>query len=306
MGKKDQNIEELKGWLQRSCSLILPNTPNEIQSKIDILDRTIQYLRIKCRYLDNKHRKYEEFIQGQVCIENDSLQYLPPERVINQGSGTKPILLQPKLLIFLLLNHSKNLKVYDIIEGFINEIWDYISDLDFKRTQTGVVRCFTNTRFAANTLRDYGLLKFTKKEAFKTWTLSLYGFLVASKVMQENLTWNISKINNHYKYDLHPEINISKNQIATYEDYVKMLSAICEPKRALNLFETFESILKEAYKLLDVYWSMTRQPEITKQERQKESFEIIKKLESHPLIESFYNELSSCIYVDAYLKKLVQ
>ena len=38
------------------------------------------------------------------------------------------------------------------------------------------------TRFAAQTLRDYGLLKFAKGDAYRTWKLSFLGIAVASLI----------------------------------------------------------------------------------------------------------------------------
>ena len=88
--------------------------------------------------------------------------------------------------MYLLYRHNnKEQKVYDIIENFIKLIWNQLKLLDFEKTKTGVMRCFTNTRFSANKLREYGMLKFTKHEAYKTWVLSFTGIMVASKFLKD-------------------------------------------------------------------------------------------------------------------------
>ena len=121
------------------------------------------------------------FTQGNVQVGDGGLHFIAPKKIERYGSGTPPIQLQPKLLLYLFYrNFGGEMQVYDIIDTFIKLIWDQLTLLDFKKTQTGVTRRFTNTRFAANTLRAYGLLKFTKREAYKTWMLSLSGLLVAS------------------------------------------------------------------------------------------------------------------------------
>jgi len=304
MNLNEKNIKAISDWIHDNCSTVRTIVPNNVKSKIDFLERALELLRINIKYLDN-NLDFEEFIQGQIFLEDKRLKYTSPQNRLPLDSGTKPILLQPKLLMFLLLNHKKAFRIYDIIDNFIYEIWEQLKIVDFKKTKTGVTRCFTNTRFAANTLRDYGLLKFTKKEAFKTWTLSLYGFLVASKVIQNNPTWDLSSIDRKHSFDLHPDILKSSLDIKTYDDFVNRLAAICKPKIELELFNTFEDVLKEAYSILDGYWESTRNPNLSKKERQEESFNRIKKLETHPNIEEFYTEFSLCIYVDTYIEQLL-
>ncbi len=142
-------------------------------------------LRIEKRQLNN-NLAFSDFIQGNLEFKNNQIHFTPPLKPRTRGFGTRPVYLQPKLLIYLLFRHGKSdNQVYDIIKNFVRVIWDDLDDLDFEKTKTGVFRCFTNTRFAANTLRDYGLLKFTKKEAFKTWVLSFTGVMVASKFVRD-------------------------------------------------------------------------------------------------------------------------
>ena len=151
--------------------------------KIALIENLLQALKYKHKVIEPA-MTFEEFVESDISVNGGLIKLSAPIRKINSGSGTAPLLLQPKLLMHLLLFHKQAYAVYDIIENFIHRVWDQLELLDFKRTRTGAMRCFTNTRFAAHTLRDYGLLQFTKREAYKTWTLSLPGFIVASRVLE--------------------------------------------------------------------------------------------------------------------------
>ena len=135
-----------------------PPDRENFQDKLDILERAIECLRIKCKCIENP-LPLEIFIQGYFRADQNTLRYSFPTQHGSLGSGTPPIQLQPKLLLFLLIYHRESYQIYDIISKFADKIWDQLTFLDFKKTRTGVVRCFTNTRFAAHTLRDYGLFR---------------------------------------------------------------------------------------------------------------------------------------------------
>lgn len=88
--------------------------PNGLKEKIDLVDRTLEILRIENRYLENK-LNIEDVIQGSIKIKGNILHYTEPEKQKNMGSGISPLRLQPKLLLFLLYRHiQKDIQVYDI------------------------------------------------------------------------------------------------------------------------------------------------------------------------------------------------
>jgi len=302
--KLDEAHQKITEWLQNNCDAFTGTRPNDLKAKIDFLERALEILRYKNKHLDNK-LEFEEFVQGQIVIDNEKLTFESPQKLITIHSGTKPIRLQTKLLMFLLLNHDKSYKVYDIIDNFISKIWGHLTFIDFKKTKTGVTRCFTNTRFAANTLRDYGLLKFTKKERYKTWTLSLYGFLVAADTLEKNLNWKLSKIENDYPFAINPDILNSCNELKSYSDFVKKLESICKSEKTSGVFKTFDDVLKEAYRLLGDYKNIVQNSDLSVKKRQEESLAKTKQLESLSNIEEFYEEFSTCIYVDTFLKELM-
>lgn len=110
---------------------------------------------------------FEEFTQCQVLADTDKLFVAAPQSFKPRGTGTTAIQLQAPLLLFLLSHHRDRYPVLEIIRLFVATVRKQLEYLDFKKTQTGVTRCFTNTRFAAKVLRAYGLLKFTHREAHK-------------------------------------------------------------------------------------------------------------------------------------------
>lgn len=261
--------------------------------KLDVLERMIELLRIRNRRLKNE-LPVEEFLQGDVCYGGDHLRFTLPHEMKDLGSGTEPIRLQPKLLLFLLIYHRRAYRVLDIIEGFVDKVWDHLDVLDFKRTETGVFRCYTNTRFAANMLRDYGLLKFTQREAYKTWVLSLPGFLVASLVLERYKDdWKVPRLRRIHNFDLHDDIRNAWVDLQTYDEYVRRLAFICEPHT--DIFRTFDDVLRKAHGLLGKYWAVLQDHTMTQVERHEASIELLKRIEELPTIEQFYYELSKCI-----------
>ncbi len=267
--------------------------PDEVKIKIDLLERTLELLRIQYRHLENSI-SMEHFIQGHIGLEQGNVQYYAPHKIYDLGSGTRPIFLQPKLLKYLFYQHNKRGDVLSIIEGFISVIWESLQPLDFKKTATGVTRCFTNTRFAANTLRDYGLLKFTKREAYKTWELSLPGFLVASRVA-EGSDWKIDFRNQTKGYALHHEIRDAFIDLQSSDDFIKRLAKFCDHRS--QLCEEFKEGLGRAYDILAKYVSFIRNPNMTSKDRLEKSRVQLKKLEADEDIQRFFQAFRGCLNI---------
>jgi len=130
-------------------SLVLEQLKHERQTAEDVVD-------------------FETYVQSTIFADTDKLVIAAPILSKDLGAGTAPIRLQSPLLVFLLLYHPNQYHVLEIIQQFIGKVRPQLEYLDFKKTRTGVTRCFTNTRFAASVLRAYGLLKFTQRQAYKT------------------------------------------------------------------------------------------------------------------------------------------
>jgi hypothetical protein len=103
---------------------------------------------------------------------------------------------------------------------------------------------FHEYAIAAHTLRDYGLLKFTHDEAFKTWILSLTGFVVASRVLEKGIDWELPPVARMYNFDIHPEIRLAWADLQSYDAFVARLQYICEPN--VEVFKTFDTVLRRA------------------------------------------------------------
>lgn len=277
----------------------------------DSLDRKIELLCFALEELkfirggDTDEVSFEEYVQSDVRIRGNRLLVSAPSKLQDVGSGTSPIQLQAPLLLFLLLNHKERYQVLEIIKYFIGEVRGQLKFLDFKKTKTGVTRCFTNTRFAANVLRDYGLLRFTKREAFKTWELSVAGFLVAASLLEKRAVqkrpWYALDSERDWKFDLLPEIRDACRGIDSYHEFVARLASICKPDA--ELFKTFQPALQQAYKLLQEYWTVLNDQNKTHKERREASLERIKQLDA--LGEEFFRELSRCIQINDALRRIL-
>jgi len=267
--------------------------PEHLNIKIDLLERTLELMRIQHKHLVNSI-PIELFLQSFIDLEQGKIYYNAPPITNDLGSGTKPIFLQPKLLKYLFYRHNKRDDVLRIIEGFISVIWESLHPLDFKKTATGVTRCFTNTRFAANTLRDYGLLKFTKREAYKTWELSLPGFLVASRVA-EGSDWKIDFRNQTKGYALHHEIRDAFIDLQSSDDFIKRLAKFCDQRS--QLCEEFKEGLGRAYDILAKYASFIKDPNMTSKDRLVKSRAQLKKLEADEDIQKFFQAFRGCLNI---------
>jgi len=269
--------------------------PNVLQLKIDLLERTLEILRIQKGNIEN-NLPMEEFIQGHIQLSGEKIEFIASDKRKSMGSGKKPIALQPKLLLYLLYRHHHGYEtVYDIIDNFIKIIWDNLEILDFKKTRTGVLRCFTNTRFAALTLRDYGLLRFTKKEAYKTWVLSLPGILVASKVMEGN-NWEIPPvIQGQYHFDLHPDIRNAFDDLKTYDKFVQRLTLVCNPNT--KIFTDYKEGSKRSHSLMADYWQILQDTSISAVDRKKKSAAKLKQIDQDQEIRDFFSAFSSCVKI---------
>jgi len=278
---------------------MISETPAQIHLKIDLLDRILETLRIKTKHLENE-LPMEKFVQSLLGINNKLLYYSEPDKYKDLGSGTRPIRLQSKLLLFLLIHHNNGLGVYEIIDNFIKTIWDHLEVLDFKKTRTGVTRCFTNTRFAALTLREYGLLEFTEKEAFKTWRLSLLGIIVASKVMEAG-NWDLStSVKELQSYALHPEVREAFWDLQDFPAFIERLSVLCRPD--VGIFTEFRDQLKAAYDSLCSYRQIIQDPCLSKDERSETAYELIQQLGQIPKVQELYKQLSTSLRAGDFLK----
>lgn len=273
--------------------------PRPVDEKINAVERLIEQWRIGRHSLVNA-LEFEEFLDWKWFIDGERVHFAPAASHPEKGFGTTPIRLQRKLLAFLVLHHGRDAHVLKIIETFVAQIRPSLETVDFKKTKTGVFRCFTNTRFAANKLREHGLLKFTRREAFKTWVLSLAGFIVAARALASP-DWTLPTIRKDSWHDLDPFILSCCDAVADYETFVATLRKICQPNA--EVFTTFASVLADAHRLLQEYWAALQDQNLSKAERAKVSRELIERLDAVHGYGEFLEELAACIQVEDILKQ---
>jgi hypothetical protein len=272
--------------------------PRGVAEKVDFLERALEAWRFYTRHPENS-LSIDDFEQCKLLVDGQRVLIQAPEQLVHCGTGTPPIHFQPRLLLFLLLHHRRRWEVLEIIKLFIEQVRDQLTIQDFKKTKTGVIRCFTNTRFAANTLRNYGLLKSTRTEAYKTWVLSLPGFLVASRLLDVGIDWTLPGINKEGNFEVHPAVRAAWSQLRGYDDFVEQLRSICEPN--VEVFSTFKDVLKVAYKMLPEYWNAMNDRSQPQKRRQEETMQRLKALDAQPGMAEFYREFSACVNVERLL-----
>lgn len=299
LSKLDNNVIEQAEELLRRIIRVDGNPAfDDDLLRLAMLEYFIQVLKYKNRVLEFDFQ-FENFINSEMSVSKDAIEFYTSGVQTDFGTGTRALDLQPKLLMFLLVHHHSEYAVFDILKSFVYQVWDDLELLDFKKTRTGAMRCFTNTRFAANTLRDYGLLRFTKKEAYKTWVLSLPGFLVASRTLEAG-DWTLRKSPRTGSSDLHQDIRSTVDAFSSFDVFVAQLAKICQPRT--SVFCTFEVVLQRAYLLLEQYWKTISDTGKSKAERQKESNRLLEDLAASPGIEDFYEEFSLALLTDDLLR----
>ena len=132
------------------------------------------------------------------------------------------------------------------------------------------------------------------------------GLVVAANVANPQKTnhnpWLIPDYEPSFNFDLMPEIRNAWSGSQKYEDFVAHLSRICVPNA--EVFDTFDKALQNAHRLLNKYWAIIRDHQLTQTERQKLSLETLHELERTGISDEFYTEFSSCIAIEDLLKRV--
>jgi hypothetical protein len=233
------SLVEPDRWTQRRDA--------DLHDRIDILERALEVLRFEIGHPEN-NLPLKDFLQGRFWVDRGRMRFRTPRLRVDLETFMSPTDLQPLLLQYLLLSHGSRRTILSCIREFLHHIRPQLTILDFERTQTGVTRCFTNTRLAARTLRDMGFLKYGTQQAYKTWELTLLGLVVASGVLMDGddpgdepaVLWKV-----------HPRIEVAWARVATYPTFVHWLTRLCAPN--CQVFGTFKATLEEADRLLTDY-----------------------------------------------------
>jgi hypothetical protein len=266
--------------------------------KIDVLERLVQVLRFQENYYPNNISIDE--VYGRTTFGSDTINYCPDEPVADFSAVSNRSNLIPKLLVFLLIYHKKRYGVNEIIQYFVNKIRSSLKIKDFEKTKTGAIRCFTNTRFAAATLREYGFIRDTKKYRYKTWELTFTGIIVATALVK-NQDWNISGIEVDSKKVFH-QMYDAMNIITDFHAVYTLLKSLCGQN--INNFSTFENILKYSEKIFGKFAQEVYIKNAPCDLSRKKTTELLQNIENHPQMEQFYTELSQCIAIEAFLSTI--
>lgn len=155
-------------------------------AKIEVMERLLERMRHEIRHTGSSV-DLDHVMAGKTVVEDGHVFFFPPAGAPEHPSGKKPVLLQPHLLAYLLLNHNPRRQVFVTIQGFVEKNTAEFGWPDYKRTQTGVMRCFTNTRDAARQLREYGLVAFLHGRYKQAWVLTIEGIAAAMVLLDRGI-----------------------------------------------------------------------------------------------------------------------
>ncbi len=170
-----------------------PERPSDraLAERLDALERVIELLRLKTGKLRNDI-SMESLLERGISASRDgdgswSLKiggHESPRMTVGWPSWKErhQTELQRPLVLFLLHFHRTGGKIDELIARFVHALRTQLSPRDVERTRTGVTRVETTTRFAAQALRNFGLLTESPRTAYKTWELSVLGLIVAAEL----------------------------------------------------------------------------------------------------------------------------
>lgn len=207
-----------------------------IQRKLIQLEYQINLLRFKLKIIDDPELRL-----------NDKENFDYVSKFSHQNAFTKFHLVFP-LLLYLLQNHKKRESAYLASIGFMNENVNFLREGDFAKLMTGSQRFITNTRFAADILRHYGLIRSDKKVFYKVWELSLSGLIFASNIYK-NLSESISFefLSENKKHSVEWKVFKILRAYSIYTDSIenfwKLVEYVSEEKQTLEYDENIKFII---------------------------------------------------------------
>lgn len=231
-----------------------------IQRKLITLENQINLLRFKLKIIDDPDLRVND-------KENSDYVY----KFSHQNALTKFHLVIP-LLLYLLQNHKKRESAYLTSIGFMNENVNFLREGDFAKLMTGSQRFITNTRFAADILRRYGIIRSDKKVFYKVWELSLFGLIFASN-LYKNLSESISFefLVEDKKHSVEWKVFKILRAYLIYTDSIdnfwKLVEYVSEEKEILKYDEDIKKLFKDYINLFDeviVNGGLTRKNSTTK------------------------------------------
>jgi hypothetical protein len=299
-----KNRAAIESLIDRLVSVDYFDERPELDYKIALLSLVLEELKHE-RQMPEGVVDFETYMQSEISADQNKISITKAVFEKDLGTGTAPIRLQSPLLLFLLLRRGQS-RVLDIVQQFIEKVRPQLTYLDFKKTKNGWVRCFTNTRQAALVLHNYGLLRFTWSLGYKTWDLSLGGYLAAAEIFKQRsrelVPWSIPPHFREFNFDVRPEIRRAWDEITNYDAFIGRLASICQPDA--TVFKTFEPALRKAYPLLQDYWVVMNDMRPNRKDRRAASSARMRELEREAISDEFYEEFSKCIHIEESAAKI--
>lgn len=141
----DKSLEALEAWLVNNVQFASFGDDPFPEVKADFFIRLLERLQVKRKLLKSQV-PFQKGHYWHCKIVNEKLVVSYAESRPKFETGTHPVAIQARLLIFLLGQGGTRRKVFDLVEEFVHTVWDFWEKEDFEKTKTGVYRCFTNTR----------------------------------------------------------------------------------------------------------------------------------------------------------------
>ncbi|MDF7801793.1 hypothetical protein P4C99_20105 [Pontiellaceae bacterium B1224] len=238
---------------------MFPGLDMPVEGKAEVLEKLLWLFRVsRNRFADKID--FETVVESKLLVSDDQISITMPKESTQCDKGTRPVQYQPPLLWHLLLTGGNEEPVFDTISTFIHRYYTQLQIEDFKKTDTGVIRCFTNTRFAAKTLREYGFLRFGRHDLFKHWKLSFPGLLAAGHFY----LYPPPKSDEPGQNNWHGLYKGFSNIISYYSDYEHCLDTLCKLfDKSEGAFGSYEDLIQafccrsqQYYK--DLYYAKTR------------------------------------------------
>lgn len=283
---------------------------DSVKRKVDILERIVKLIRTELAHPQNDFLS-EQLLKTTIFVNDSERRIHIDLNQQNENSNATTQLeirtsrnLQASLLVFLLLNFRRHDSVLQVIEGLVDEIRSTLSIRDFQRTKTGVIRCFTNTRFAAKQLRDFGLLKFTKKEAFKRWELSFLGILVALQLYEKQ--WRDAPSHKITTVPLDSRILDALSRLQNLNKVREILDLLCEDKNLFPAFGDMQKTFEKLAKTADAFLSSNFKKGEHLQKAKSVASTLLSQLEKEPSVETFMKNLSTYTRIEESLQPIRQ
>jgi hypothetical protein len=293
-----KNRAAIESLIDRLVSVDYFDERPPLDFKIALLSLVLEELKHE-RQMPEDVVDFETYMQSEILADQNKISITKAVFEKDLGTGTASIRLQPPLLLFL-LSHRSQTRVLDIVQQFVEKVRPQLTYLDFKKTKSGWARCFTNTRQAALVLHNHGLLRFTWRDGYKSWDLSLGGYLAAAEIFhqrsRELVPWSIPPHFREFNFEVRPEIRRAWDDISNYDAFIGRLKSMCQLNT--TVFNTFEPALRKAYPLLQEYWVVMNDVRLSRKDRRAASSARMRELEREAISDEFYDEFSKCIQVE--------